>query len=247
MAPTHRNFDNIGLEDLVGENSLLLMTDFTNKCASTPPVSDHTKRPFGTDTLVQCLTCCIKFLKQKFAAHLQNMDVFPEDEVNKWKRKLRNNHNRIMMQGEDETDILKHTFPIPSKHTNRTNLHPKHDFRQPEQHKDYRATDMLSIAHMLFRASRFTDLLKILLTFNGIGRGGEVKFLSYASMFFCCTFNLLFLQWFQRKNLKTNPSGFVPDFEHPELYVFLLFGCFWAVEDGLVRVHGAGQPNTPQS
>ena len=63
---------------------------------------------------------------------------------------------------------------------------------------------------------------------------------------FDAVFCILFVQWFQRKNLKTNPSGFVPDFEFPELCVFLLLGIYWACNEGLFRANGKLEhPNLP--
>ena len=90
-------------------------------------------------------------------------------------------------------------------------------------------------------------LCSTMFTFFGIGRGGEVKFLNYKSWMFCETYNILFVQWFQRKNLVTNPAGFAPDFEFAETCVVLLLGCFWACESGLERVDGIGEPFTPRS
>lgn len=45
--------------------------------------------------------------------------------------------------------------------------------------------------------------------------------------------------------MKTNPSGFVPDFQFPELCIFFLLGCYWALEGGLIRPLGIGCPRSP--
>ena len=44
-------FDSIALEDLEGDNSLVIMLDFVERCCRTPPISNHTKRPYGASTL----------------------------------------------------------------------------------------------------------------------------------------------------------------------------------------------------
>ena len=49
-------FDDIGLEDLEGDNSLVLMSEFVERCARSPPISKHTKRPFASTTLQDTLT-----------------------------------------------------------------------------------------------------------------------------------------------------------------------------------------------
>ena len=140
---------------------------------------------------------------------------------------MKDDRNRTLMEGADESDVMKNTFPLPRKQGMRCRILPTQDF--PDELKgDAQNVDLLSLAETLFSMSRFTDLCMLLLTYSGIGRGGEVKFLKYSSMFYDTTFNVLFAQWFQRKNLKTNPSGFVPDFEHPHLCVFFSLGCFWA-------------------
>ena len=91
----------------------------------------------------------------------------------------------------------------------------------------------------------FLESLKVLFTFCGIGRGGEIKFLNYRTRFFCETFNVSFVQWFQRKNLKTNPSGFAVDSDNMETCIFLLLGLHWSQCNGLLQENVVGEPNTP--
>ena len=196
---------------------------------------------------MKCLEQAIHNLKNKFHVEGSNLpEFFPSHEVSSWKNRLKKGRNVTLMQGEDEPDLLKDTFPIPRQHSIRTRLHPVGQHSPQSQQEAARRTDLLSIARFLFGRDRYSDLLKILLTFLAIGRGGEIKFLSCAAMFFCTTHRIVFAQWFQRKTCKTNPSGFAPDFEHPELCCFLLFGCYWSLEGGLMRPGGLGLPNTPE-
>ena len=139
--------------------------------------------------------------------------------VQSWRRKLKDNFNRTMMQGEDESDVLKNTFPLPRKQELRTRMLPSQDIPE-ELRSDAQRVDLHGIAKSSFASNRCTELAMLLLAHSGIGRGGEVKFLTCSTWFFDKTFNVPFAQWFQRKNLKTNPSGFVPDFESPHLCVF---------------------------
>ena len=248
MAGTGQTFDNIGWEDLVGENSIKLMSEFTNRCKQNPPVSDHTKSPFSADTLKKVLLETIRQFQTKFANQAVNQpELFPDSYVSQWKKRLRDDRNRVLMQGEDESEVLKNVFPLPREHSKRTTLFPSHNFPDPARRDEARKTDMLFISKFLFGRGRYTDLAKVLLTFNGIGRGGEVKYLDYRSWMFDETYNMLFAQWFQRKTLKTNPSGFVPDFDYPEMCCFFALGCFWSVDDGLTRPGGIGEPNSPRA
>ncbi len=241
-------FDNLGLPDLVGDNSLLLMSTFANRVGSNPPLSGHTNRPYSTSTLKNVLLAVIRKLEQKFSNSIHNLpDLFPEDEVTKWKKKIQDGRNRTLMEGEEESDVFKNTFPIPIQHSARTTLLPSQDFPDPTRRDASRKVDLVSICKFLFMRERFTDLAKLLVTFKAIGRGGEVKFLSYKRLYFDETYNTLFTQWFQRKNLKSTPSGFMPDFMHPETCVFLALGCFWAVDNGLVRPNGVGIPGSALS
>jgi hypothetical protein len=107
-----------------------------------------------------------------------------------------------------------------------------------------RNTDMRSVCRYLFKMERISELSKVISTFNGIGHAGEAKFLSYRSMMMDMTYGFLFVQWFQHKSLKTNPSGFVPEWEFPEMCMFLALGCYWAFCDGLYHPGGAKLPST---
>ena len=106
MAGTGQTFDNIGWEDLVGENSIKLMSEFTNRCKQNPPVSDHTKSPFSADTLKKVLLETIRQFQTKFANQAVNQpELFPDSYVSQWKNRLRDDRNRVLMQGEDEGNL----------------------------------------------------------------------------------------------------------------------------------------------
>ena len=238
-------FDSIGLEDLEGDNSIVIMSDFVERCCRTPPISRHTKRPYSATTLADSLSCIIRKLKEKFRTQSENLPpFFPTDLEKQWRKKLKDDHNRTLMQGDDESDVLKSTYPLPRKSGVRTRFLPDNELPHNQQ-VELSKVDLITMARKLFGSNQFLDLLMLLLTYSGIGRGGEIKFLTYNSWMFDAVFCILFVQWFQRKNLKTNPSGFVPDFEFPELCVFLLLGCYWSCNDGLFRPEGIGTPKSP--
>ena len=244
MSASNIKFSDIGLDDLVGDNSIVLMSEFVQHCGRNPPVSTHTKRPYSASTLMDTLSGAVRKLCSKFRNESADLPpLFSDDMVQSWRKKLKDNHHRTLMQGEDESDVMKNIFPLPRKHGLRTSILPSQDM-PPELRSDAQRVDLVGMAKTLFSSNRFTELAMLLLTYSGIGRGGEVKFLTYSTWFFDRTFNVLFAQWFQRKNLKTNPSGFVPDFESPFLCVFFVLGCYWACDDGLFRPQGIGAPNS---
>ena len=73
--------------------------------------------------------------------------------------------------------------------------------------------------------------------YNGVGRGGEVKFQQYADWIFDCCFNVTDICWHKMKSLQTysmpiflDSAGFVCDWYH-------LLGCYFAMEKGLYRAN----------
>ena len=151
-------FDDIGLDDLVGDNSIVLFTEFVNRCCRNPPVSNHTKKPFEATTLMSTLSTCIRKLKEKFRGQTENLPALvPEDMEKQWRKKLKDNHNRTMMQGEDESEVLKSVLPLPRKVGVRTRVFPGDDV--PENVRaQAEQVDLLSMARKLFSANRFTEL-----------------------------------------------------------------------------------------
>ena len=114
------------------------------------------------------------------------------------------------MEAAEESDLFKSFYPIPREHSAKSEFFP-FDVRTNRGRSESSEVTMRMICKQQFQRSAFDTNLKLQFTFSGIGRGGEVKFLTYNKWFFCETYNTLFVQWFQRKILKTNPSAFVPD------------------------------------
>ena len=142
-------------------------------------------------------------------------------------KQVKDNTCRVLMEGADPNEVLKNIFPIPREHNDRNRIFEPQQI--PEESRNASRSvvvDLLHIALFLFKRERFRDLLQLLFTHNGIGRGGECKILTCDKMFLDTFCNILFTQWFQRKILKTSPSGFAVEFKHPVLCIFLVLGCF---------------------
>ena len=204
---------------------------------------------YGIALLTKYVRHLILDMKRKFGnnnAIKYGPPFFAENDVTQMLKTLDSHHGRTLMIGSKESDVFKESFPIPRQHSQQTKLLPFNDFPKQEHRVLSRSVDLISMAKTLFTRGEFIKAAKLLCTFNGIGRGREIKFLSYDKMFFCGQFNILFTQWFQRKELKTNPSGFFMDFEHPELCIFFILGCFWSVNNGLSRdINHLSDPNSP--
>ena len=196
MSPLGIAFDDTEVEDLEGDNSTVMMSEFVERCKRRPPVSAHTRSPFKADSLMKTLSTAIRLLKDKFRNASQNLPpFFPDDLEKSWRKRLKDDLNRNMMQGEDESEVLKNIFPLPRKHGIRTKVLPDQSF--PEDIRTQaEQVDMLKLAKQMHLRNSYTDLAALLITYSAIGRGGEVKFLNYGTFHFDTTFNILFVQWF---------------------------------------------------
>jgi hypothetical protein len=243
MGAVHIEFDNIGWEDLEFDHSSTLLTEFCDRCRLVPPVSEHTKKPYQSSALVKTLENVVRLLQKKFGHKNEGRDIFSREDISEWRRMLSSDHHRNMMEGIDESDFLKNSFPIYRINSERNAIIFTDDFPE-DLSRESKEVSMQNICRRMFQREEFTPCLKLLFTYFGVGRGGESKFLNYNRWYYCNRFNMLFMQWFQRKTLKSNPSAFAPDYEIPEMSIWLMLGCFWACRDGLARPNGIGEPHS---
>jgi hypothetical protein len=247
MEPVGYGWNNIGWEDIENDKAMWLLHQFVQRCNARPPLQKNDKTPYSHNTVADVVGAVARKLHDRFRDKIgDNINAFfPDDEVKSLKTRVKAAHKRNMC--EDGDDTFKGTFPIPREVNNRTVVFGPDNLPEAQRREaEGTVIDMVHISKHLFNAAQFSKLLKLLITFNGIGRGGEVKFLSYSSMFLDQFYNVLFLQWFQRKTLKSNPSGFVPDFVYSTLCVFFAFGCYWACDKGLHRPGGLGEAGSPR-
>ena len=252
MAEAGPKFDDMAPADLEGDNSMQMLTNFRDRAVNRPPVQKNGSAPYAVKTVATALRTLPRMIVKKLHPNLGTVaheakknELFPDADVKKLSNDLADKSGRVLMEGHGVAgDVGKKTHPIPREESDRTRVFPDDDIPPDvRQHFD-KPVDLLHIANYLFRHEKFTELLMVLLTNNGIGRGGEVKFLTHATMFLDTHCGVLFLQWFQRKTLKTNPSGFVPDCVHPDLCIFfiwLLLGLLQWFAQGF-RHWGTQQP-----
>ena len=241
-------YNNIGWADMEADNSSVIMSNFVRSANNNPPMRLDNSAPYDPDTVAKAFATGISMLKRKYSNQMNAApggDYFPEEEQRQCRRQLKRNHARNLMEDPEETELFKSIYPLPRKHSNGTLIFRLQQIPIPELNSVARNWDLLAVASALFSQGKFGKLLEVLLTNNCIGRGGEAKFLNYKTMFQDSIYNLLFSLFFQKKTLKSNPTGMVPDFEHYQLCVYFIFGCYWACEDGLARDE-IGLPNSPQ-
>ena len=90
MAPLGISFDDIELEDWVGDNSIVMFSEVVERCKRRPPVSAHTRSPFKADSLIKTLSTAIRLLKEKFRNQSQNLPpIFPEEMERSWRKRLK--------------------------------------------------------------------------------------------------------------------------------------------------------------
>jgi len=128
------------------------------------------------DTLKSVLTTIIGKFSDKFARGLppNAPALFPDDEIKSWKKIFKDGNSRMLMEGDQDSELFKKCLPIPKQHTNRTTLFPAQNFQSQEARDLSRRTDLNSLATYLFRRDRHSDLAKLLITFKAISRGREV-------------------------------------------------------------------------
>ena len=249
MQSCGMQYDNIGWADVMADNSSVIMSNFVRSAKNHPPMRLDGSGPYDPDTVAKAFSAGIGMLKRKFSNQINNApggDYFPDEEIRQCRTQLKRNHARNLMEDPEETELFKSIYPLPRKHSNATLIFRLQQIPVEALAAVARNWDLLAVATALFAQSKFARLLEILVTNNCIGRGGEAKFLNYNNMFLDSVYNLVFSLFFQKKTLKSNPTGMVPDFEHFVLCIFFIFGCYWACEDGLARVDGVGLPNSPE-
>ena len=253
MQGTGLTFNAIQISDLEGDNSLYAISTFVERASSNPPNKRIGTGPYSPKTLADILvaftTAIIKRLFPDLgsaALERKKEEYFPKEDVKKLAKELQNRAGRVLVEGHNANEFGKSVFPIPRISNERTRIFEPDDIPPDIRQFCSKTIDLLHLALWLFKHERYLDLCLVLFTHNAIGRGGEVKFLSYSTMFLDLFYGVLFAQWFQRKTLKTNPSGFAPDFLFPVLCIFFALGCYWACNDGLYRPGPVGEPNSPQ-
>jgi len=167
-------FDNIALNDLKGDNSILLMTQFCQRVANDPPISRTTKAPYSHDTLKNVLLKIIQKFKEKFAGQTDNLPpLFPDASTSQSKKIMQHGKSRTLMEGDKEGELFKSCFPIRKQHSRHTILFPVDDFTNPHLQRSVRKIDLNYLATQLFRTERFTELAKIVIMWKPLP--GEVK------------------------------------------------------------------------
>ena len=69
--------------------------------------------------------------------------------------------------------------------------------------------------------------------YNGVGRGGEIKFQQYADWMFDCRFDVTDISWHEAKSLQTYSMPIFPDSAGFYCDWYHSLGCYYAVERGL--------------
>ena len=222
-------FQNIEWSDIEASNSSLIMRTFVESAKKFPPLHKNGSQPYDDKTVARAFSAGIARLKQKFGAQMRGNkedrgDYFPEEEQESCRKQLKRDRSRNLMEGADDSDLWKGTYPLPRKHCKATDLlqvnnHPTNEFMQA-----YKMIDFHTVCVRLFALGHYKKLLELIATYNAIGRGGEAKFMNYLNIFFDSYFGLLFCQWFQKKTCKSNPTAFVPDYEHPKMCFYFSHG-----------------------
>ena len=249
MQASGMTFNNLGWSDLEADNSLLVMSTFVQSCKNNPPMRVDESGPCDSETVKKAFSTGTVQIKRKFANQIRtnpNGECFPAEVVTECRRAMGQNHGRNMMEGPDESELCKSTFPLPRKHNNSTLLLAVPGSSNLHMSAEARNWDLHSVCAELFNRRKFAQLAEVITTNNSVGRAGESKCLNLKTMCPDLTFGATFASKFQRKLVKSTPVCFVVDCEHPEMCWHFVLGCYFACENGLARPDGLGEPNSPK-
>jgi hypothetical protein len=160
----------------------LLLLTFVDHCNARIPLQKNEKTPYSQNTVADALGAVDGKLHKKFRAQIgDNINAFSPEDEEKLKNCVRGNTKRNL--GEDKSgDVFKNSFPIPREIVDHTTIFQPDNLPEAqcrEAAESGRLVDVLNISKHLFKTAQFGKLLKVLLTFDDIRRGGEVKFLAY--------------------------------------------------------------------
>ena len=127
MVDSGMTFENIGWEDIEGDNSVSLMNVFRASAKNNPPPRQDGKGALKVDSILSTFSMGVKKLKDRFRAQIRNDptgDYFPEEVEKDIRKKIKGDYGRSQMEGADDSDLFKGTYPLPRKHNEKTLMFP---------------------------------------------------------------------------------------------------------------------------
>ena len=179
-------FQNIEWSDIEASNSSIIMRTFVESAKKFPPLHKNGSKPYDDKTVTRAFSAGVAKLITKFGAQMKSNkdgDYFPEGEQDSCRKQLKRDRSRNLMEGADDSDIWKGTYPLPRKNSKATSIlqvnnHPTNEFM-----KGYKMIDFHTVCVRLFATGHYKKLLELIATYNAIGRGGEAKFMNYLNIF----------------------------------------------------------------
>jgi hypothetical protein len=204
-------YDNIGFEDIQGDNAMTLLDLFQKKARATPPLKENGVEPYASDVIVGAFDGVITKLKVKFRNQMGRQanenSFFPPTNIAAIRTKLRKGRSLNLM--EDDADVFKAVFPLNREDSGVRTVLYSHLGLTPDAVAGRETTQrnsLLKVCSDKFRKNKFLQNVYIIGTNNAVGRGGEIKFMTYRSSFLDESIGGWYIQRFQRKTLKTNPA-----------------------------------------
>ncbi|CAB9498383.1 expressed unknown protein [Seminavis robusta] len=231
------SYENLGVADLEGDLAIQLIADFGVRIVGNPPISPSSNRPYAASTLKKYVETLALDLRTRFGTQpaFLNVELLPHNEVNTITANMAKANCRSLMSELNESDLFKDSWPLARQNSAATLIFPT-GFHDPTGLIQMtRTIDMLSIAKTLFRRGETENLAKVVITWKSVGRAGEAKFLTYEKLHLDDYLNMCVTNMFQKKELRSTPGGFVPDWQFPELCPFFLLGAYWCLNHGLSR------------
>jgi len=231
-------FEDLDESYVENENLLMLLQSFAEWLAHTNiPQANSSLNFLEASTKVKYWGGLKDALQQKFKDH-DGWSKFEDDWASSMKDAIMKESKRAQYEGGTDTQDDKSRAMYLDVQAGFVRYQERSDgdwLAKPGRDIMSILTQMMKTANQNNRM--FEKRCIILLTYYGVGRGGETKFLRYDDCTWDHKFEHFELFWRQMKTLKKTPLTFgsCPPGSECEADLYHAFACYYAVDDGLLR------------
>ena len=148
-------FDQIGVEDLEGDNSLLILTLYVENVTTSPPTQKRGHGPNAAAAIAKTMEHFIDRICEKLFAPGQReqkkIELFPSSEVKALKKRCEYNTSRVLMQGKTGIVPSRLSFLSHGNIMNEQRIFEPHNIPEEVRRQGgHQVVDLLHIAEFLF-------------------------------------------------------------------------------------------------
>ena len=230
-------------KEIADESIISYMTAFAGWAATTPiphyfddnlqPTRDNENECCATGTLINYLGQFLQTIREKFPHHVEWRNI-GKSESPEWWTDIRGAFKREstryqMFESGDAVFGGEETRP----------LYRDLGIEGGKKDDPHSQCDLSYVLTNLFNSAKpgnnnLETSLQILMTYDSIGRGGEVKFQDYVDWTYDYLLSVTDTMWAESKRLNHYSMARIPD-ENPLFDWYFVFGAFVMCENGLYR------------